>query len=177
MSRIGKKPIVLPDGVQATVSGQKLEVKGPKGVRSFTASDEVSMEVRDNLITVTPRGNSKRTRQQWGMSRSMAANCVSGVASGFRKVLEISGVGYRAQLRGNTLNLSLGLSHDVEFEVPEGITISVPANNRVIIEGIDQQQVGEVAANIRRWRRPEPFKGKGIKYSDEFVFRKVGKKK
>ncbi len=177
MSRVGKKPIALPDGVQATVSGQTLEVKGPKGERRFTASDEVSVSVGENMITVRPRGSTKRTRQQWGMARSMAANCVTGVTTGFRKVLEINGVGYRARLQKNTLHLSLGLSHDVEFEAPEGIVITVPANNRVVVEGIDQQQVGEVAANIRKWRKPEPFKGKGIKYADELVYRKVGKKK
>ena len=177
MSRVGKKPVALPEGVQATVSGQTLAVKGPKGERSFTASDEVTLAVQENTVTVTPRGSSKRTRQQWGMARSMAANCVKGVTAGFTKTLEISGVGYRAQMKDNTLNLSLGLSHDVAIEVPDGVSITVPANNRVVVEGIDKQQVGEVAANIRRWRRPEPFKGKGIKYSDEFVFRKVGKKK
>ncbi len=177
MSRIGKKPVELPGGVTATVSGQTVEVKGPRGVRSFTATDDVEITVDGNVITVRPRGNSKRARQQWGMSRTQIANCVKGVTEGFRKELEISGVGYRAQMQGNVLKLSLGYSHDVEFPVPEGVTITAPKPTEVVVEGIDQQLVGEVAANIRKWRKPEPYKGKGIKYKDEYIFRKEGKKK
>lgn len=177
MSRIGKKPVDLPSGVQATVSGQKIEVKGPKGTRSFTATDDVTLAVEDNAVTVTPRGKSKRARQQWGMSRTMVQNCVTGVSDGFKKELEIQGVGYRAQLQGNTLKLSLGYSHDVDFEVPQGVTVTVPKNTEVVVEGSDQQLVGQVAANIREWRAPEPYKGKGIRYKGEYIFRKEGKKK
>jgi large subunit ribosomal protein L6 len=177
MSRIGKKPVELPSGVTATVSGQSIEVKGPKGVRSFKATDDVEIKVEDNVVHVNPRGKSKRARQQWGMSRTMVANLVTGVTEGFKKELEIQGVGYRAQMQGNTLKLNLGLSHDVDFVAPEGVTITAPKQTEIVVEGIDQQQVGEVAANIRAWRKPEPYKGKGIRYKDEFVFRKEGKKK
>ena len=177
MSRIGKKPIDLPGGVSASVSGQTVEVKGPKGTRSFTATDDVTIVVEDNAVTVTPRGKSKRARQQWGMSRTQVANLVTGVTDGFKKELEIQGVGYRAQMQGNSLKLSLGLSHDVIFDVPEGVTVTAPKPTEIAVEGIDQQLVGQVAANIREWRKPEPYKGKGIRYKDEFVFRKEGKKK
>ena len=177
MSRIGKKPVPLPSGVSATVSGQSVEVKGPKGVRSFTATDDVTLAVEDNAVTVTPRGSSKRARQQWGMSRTQVANCIQGVTEGFKKELEITGVGYRAQVQGKVLKLSLGYSHDVDFEIPEDVTIQAPKPTEVVIEGIDQQVVGQVAANIRAWRAPEPYKGKGIRYKDEFIFRKEGKKK
>ncbi|GAA5073845.1 50S ribosomal protein L6 [Maritalea mobilis] len=177
MSRIGKKPVELPGGVSATVSGQTVEVKGPKGTRSFTATDDVTIAVEDNAVSVTPRGKSKRARQQWGMSRTMVQNLVTGVTDGFKKELEIQGVGYRAQMQGNTLKLSLGYSHDVDFEVPAGVTVTTPKNTEVVIEGADQQLVGQVAANIREWRAPEPYKGKGIRYKDEYIFRKEGKKK
>jgi large subunit ribosomal protein L6 len=177
MSRIGKKPVELPSGVTASVSGQTVEVKGPKGTRSFTATDDVTIAVEDNAVVVTPRGKSKRARQQWGMSRTQVANLVTGVTDGFKKELEIQGVGYRAQMQGNVLKLSLGLSHDVNFEVPAGITVTAPKPTEIIIEGIDQQEVGQVAANIREWRKPEPYKGKGIRYKDEYIFRKEGKKK
>ncbi len=177
MSRIGKKPIDLPSGVSASVSGQTVEVKGPKGTLSFKATDDVTIEVADNVITVTPRGTSKRARQQWGMSRTQIQNCVTGVSEGFKKELEISGVGYRAQMQGNALKLQLGYSHDVIFDVPEGVTVTAPKQTVVIVEGIDNQLVGQVAANIREWRKPEPYKGKGIKYKDEYIFRKEGKKK
>jgi len=177
MSRIGKKPVELPSGVSATVSGQTVEVKGPKGTRSFTATDDVTIALAENAITVTPRGLSKRARQQWGTSRTQVANLVTGVTEGFKKELEINGVGYRAQMQGNVLKLSLGLSHDVNFEVPSDVTITAPKPTEIIVEGIDQQVVGEVAANIRKWRKPEPYKGKGIKYKDEYIFRKEGKKK
>ena len=177
MSRIGKKPVELPSGVTASVSGQTVEVKGPKGTRSFTATDDVTITVDGNIITVKPRGTSKRARQQWGMSRSQVENLVTGVTTGFKKELEISGVGYRAQMQGNTLKLALGYSHDVNFDVPAGVTVTAPKQTEIIVEGIDQQLVGQVAANIREWRKPEPYKGKGIKYKGEFIFRKEGKKK
>ncbi len=177
MSRIGKKPVELPSGVTANVSGQTVEVKGPKGTRIFTATDDVTITLDGNLITVTPRGNSKRARQQWGMTRTQIANCVTGVTRGFRKELEINGIGYRAQMQGKILKLSLGLSHDVNFEVPDDVTVTVPKPTEITVEGIDQQVVGEVAAKIREWRKPEPYKGKGIKYKDEYIFRKEGKKK
>jgi large subunit ribosomal protein L6 len=177
MSRIGKKPVELPSGVQASVSGQTIEVKGPKGSRSFTATDDVTIAVADNVVTVTPRGSSKRARQQWGMSRSMVENCVVGVTEGFKKELEITGVGYRAQIQGNTLKLALGYSHDVDFDIPAGVTVTAPKQTEIVVEGIDQQLVGQVAANIREWRAPEPYKGKGIRYKGEYIFRKEGKKK
>ena len=177
MSRIGKKPVELPSGVTASVSGQTVEVKGPKGTRAFTATDDVSITVEDSLVKVTPRGKSKRARQQWGMSRTQIANLIIGVTQGFKKELEIQGVGYRAQLQGNTLKLNLGLSHDVDFEVPAGVTVTAPKQTEIVVEGIDQQLVGQVAANIREWRRPEPYKGKGIRYKGEYIFRKEGKKK
>ena len=177
MSRIGKKPVDLPSGVTATISGQSIEVKGPKGVRNFTATDDVDIAMADNAVTVTPRGMSKRARQQWGMSRTQVQNCVTGVTEGFKKELEINGVGYRAAVQGKVLKLTLGYSHDVDFDIPEGVTITAPKPTELVVEGIDQQQVGQVAAKIREWRRPEPYKGKGIKYKDEFIFRKEGKKK
>ncbi|MEM7520833.1 MAG: 50S ribosomal protein L6 [Pseudomonadota bacterium] len=177
MSRIGKKPVDLPSGVTATVSGQSIEVKGPKGTRSFKATDDVDLKVEDNAVTVMPRGKSKRARQQWGMSRTMVANLVTGVTDGFKKELEIQGVGYRATMQGNTLKLNLGLSHDVDYVAPEGVTVTAPKQTEVVVEGNDEQLVGQVAANIRAWRKPEPYKGKGIRYKDEFVFRKEGKKK
>ena len=177
MSRIGKRPVDLPSGVTASVSGQTIEIKGPKDTQSFTATDDVTLAVEDNAVTVTPRGSSKRARQQWGMSRTIVANMVTGCTEGFKKELEINGVGYRAQMTGNVLKLSLGLSHDVNFEVPAGITVTAPKPTQIIVEGTDAQLVGQVAANIREWRKPEPYKGKGIKYKDEYIFRKEGKKK
>ncbi len=177
MSRIGKKPVELPKGVTATLSGQTVEVKGPKGTLSFTATDDVTIALGEGDVTVKPRGTSKRAREQWGLSRSMVANCVQGVSTGFRKELEIQGVGYRAAMDGKNLRLQLGYSHEVNFEVPAGVTVSAPKQTEIIIEGIDAQLVGQVAANIRAWRGPEPYKGKGIRYKGEFVFRKEGKKK
>ncbi len=177
MSRIGKKPVELPSGVTASVSGQTVEVKGPKGTRTFKATDDVTLSVEGNVVTVTPRGKSKRARQQWGMSRTMVANLATGVSTGFKKELELSGVGYRAQMQGNTLKLSLGYSHDVNFEVPAGVTVTSEKPTEITVEGIDEQLVGQVAANIREWRKPEPYKGKGIKYKGEYIFRKEGKKK
>jgi large subunit ribosomal protein L6 len=177
MSRIGKKPVGLPSGVSASVSGQTIEVKGPKGTRTFTATDDVTLTVADNAVSVIPRGKSKRARQQWGMSRSMVANLVTGVSEGFKRELEIQGVGYRANAQGAVLKLALGYSHDVDFDVPAGVTVTTPKNTEIVIEGIDQQLVGQVAANIREWRAPEPYKGKGIRYKGEYIFRKEGKKK
>ena len=177
MSRIGKKPVELPKGVEAKVSGQTIEVKGPKGTRSFTATDDVALVIEESTVKVEPRGKSKRARQQWGMSRTMVQNLVTGVTDGFKKELEINGVGYRAQMQGNTLKLNLGLSHDVDYQAPDGVTIVAPKPTEIVIEGIDEQAVGQVAAEIRAWRAPEPYKGKGIKYKDEYIFRKEGKKK
>ena len=177
MSRIGKKPVSVPSGVTATISGQTVEMKGPKGTLSFTATDDVTLILEDGSVAVKPRGTSKRARQQWGMARSMVANLVQGVTQGFKKELEINGVGYRAAMQGNTLKLSLGYSHEVNFEVPKGVTVTTPKQTEIVVEGSDPQLVGQVAANIREWRRPEPYKGKGIKYKDEYIFRKEGKKK
>ncbi|MFC3170172.1 50S ribosomal protein L6 [Paracoccus fontiphilus] len=177
MSRIGKKPVALPKGVTAEIKGQTIEVKGPKGTRSFTATDDVDLVLDEGSVAVKPRGTSKRARQQWGMTRSMVENLTVGVSEGFKKELEIQGVGYRATMQGKTLKLALGYSHDVNFETPEGVTITAPKQTEIVVEGIDQQLVGQVAANIREWRKPEPYKGKGIRYKGEFVFRKEGKKK
>jgi large subunit ribosomal protein L6 len=177
MSRIGKKPIDLPGGVTATISGQTVEVKGPKGTRSFTATDDVTIALEDGALSVMPRGKSKRARQQWGMSRTQVANLVTGVTTGFKREMELTGVGYRAAAQGKVLKLSLGYSHDVDFAVPEGVSVVTPKPTEIVLEGIDQQLVGQVAANIREWRKPEPYKGKGIRYKGEFIFRKEGKKK
>ena len=177
MSRIGKKPVELPSGVSASVSGQTIEVKGPKGTLEFSATDDVEIKMADNSVAVEPRGQSKRARQQWGMSRTMVANCVTGVNEGFKKELEIQGVGYRAQMQGNILKLNLGLSHDVDYTSPSDVTVTAPKQTEIVVEGIDAQRVGQVAANIREWRKPEPYKGKGIRYKGEYIFRKEGKKK
>jgi large subunit ribosomal protein L6 len=180
MSRIGKKPVPLPNGVSAEITGQTVAVKGPKGSLSFTATDDVTLTHEDGTIKIAPRGDSKRARQQWGMSRSMVENLVTGVTVGFKKEMDITGVGYRATMQPNgLLKLALGYSHDVNFEVPKGITVTTPSakNDVIIVEGIDAQLVGQVAANIREWRGPEPYKGKGIRYRGEFIFRKEGKKK
>jgi len=177
MSRIGKKPVSLVKGVSATLNGQTIEVKGPKGTRSFTATDDVTLTIDGDAVTVAPRGNSKRARAMWGMTRSQVQNLVTGVSEGFKKELEIQGVGFRAAMQGKNLQLALGFSHDVIFEVPNGITVSAPKPTEIVVEGIDQQEVGQVAANIRGWRPPEPYKGKGVRYKGEYIFRKEGKKK
>jgi len=177
MSRIGKRPVALPKGVTATVSGQTVQVKGPKGTRSFTATDDVDVKLEGESVRVAPRGSSKRARQQWGMTRTRVANLVTGVTEGFKKELEINGVGYRAMVQGKTLKLSLGYSHDVDYAIPAGVQIVCAKPTEIEITGIDEQQVGQVAAEIRDWRRPEPYKGKGVKYKDEYIFRKEGKKK
>ncbi|MCC6305515.1 MAG: 50S ribosomal protein L6 [Rhodobacteraceae bacterium] len=177
MSRIGKKPVPLPRGVETRIAGQTVEVRGPRGTLAFTATDDLTIAREGDALTVMPRGDSKRARQQWGMGRKMVANLVTGVTKGFRKELEISGVGFRAQAAGSTLKLALGYSHEVNYAVPAGITVTTPKQTEIVVEGIDAQQVGQVAAEIRAWRRPEPYKGKGIKYKGEFIFRKEGKKK
>lgn len=177
MSRIGKLPIPLPDGVTASLNGQTIEVKGPKATKSFTATDDVTISIDDGKVSITPRNKTKRARQQWGMSRTVVSNIVDGAKDTFKKELEIRGVGYRAQLQGNHLKLTLGLSHDVDFEIPEGVTVSVPKTTEIVVEGTDKQLVGQVASDIRDWRPPEPYKGKGIRYKDEYVFQKDGKKK
>jgi len=177
MSRIGKKPVPLPAGVNASISGQTVEVKGPKGILTFTATDDVTIAMEAGSIKVTPRGTSKRARQQWGLTRSMVENLTIGVTTGFKREMELVGVGYRAAMQGKDVKLSLGYSHDVVFEVPAGITVTTPKPTEIVIEGIDAQKVGQVAANIREWRSPEPYKGKGIRYKGEFIFRKEGKKK
>ena len=177
MSRIGKRPVPLPSGVTATTEGQILSVKGPKGTLQLQMRDEIAYEIGDDGILVKPANDTKAARAFWGMQRTMVDNLVIGVTDGFTKVLEITGVGYRAAAQGRNLRLQLGYSHDVNFPVPEGVDVKTPDPNTVEITGIDKQKVGQVAAEIRRWRKPEPYKGKGIKYRGEFIFRKEGKKK
>jgi large subunit ribosomal protein L6 len=177
MSRIGKKPVALPSGVTASMDAGTLSVKGPKGELKMPMSDLISYEMKDDGLSVQPANNSKAARAFWGMQRTLVQNLVTGVTEGFTKVLEITGVGYRATAQGKVLKLQLGYSHDVNFDVPEGIEIKTPDNTTVEISGIDKQKVGQVAAEIRRWRKPEPYKGKGIKYRGEYIFRKEGKKK
>ncbi|MBC2776898.1 50S ribosomal protein L6 [Parasphingopyxis marina] len=177
MSRIGKRPVALPDGVTAEISGRDLSVKGPKGTLSMTFVDEVRFSLEDEGILVTPANDTKKARSHWGMQRTLVANLVEGVTEGYTKVLEINGVGYRAQLQGKTLKLQLGFSHDVDYDIPEGIEVKTPDQTTIEISGIDKQKVGQVAAEIRKWRKPEPYKGKGIKYRGEYIFRKEGKKK
>ena len=178
MSRIGKKPVPVPSGVTATVDGQTVKVKGAKGELSFVVPDDVSVEMNDNAITVDPRVETKRARAMWGMSRAQVTNLVDGVTKGFEKKLEINGVGYKAAVAGKILKLSLGYSHDIDYPIPAGITDRRrPKPTEIIITGIDKQQVGQIAAEIREYRGPEPYKGKGVKYAGEFIFRKEGKKK
>ena len=177
MSRIGKRLVPLPAGVTATTEGEILKVKGPKGELTLQMRDEIAYEISDDGILVKPANDTKQARAFWGMQRTLVDNLVTGVTEGFSKTLEISGVGYRAQAKGRNVRLQLGFSHDVNFPVPEGIEVKTPDQNTVEISGIDKQQVGQVAAEIRRWRKPEPYKGKGIKYRGEYIFRKEGKKK
>ena len=177
MSRIGKRLVTLPAGVTATTEGEILKVKGPKGELTLQMRDEIAYEISDDGILVKPANDTKQARAFWGMQRTLVDNLVTGVTEGFSKTLEISGVGYRAQAQGRNVRLQLGFSHDVNFPVPEGIEVKTPDQNTVEISGIDKQQVGQVAAEIRRWRKPEPYKGKGIKYRGEYIFRKEGKKK
>jgi large subunit ribosomal protein L6 len=177
MSRIGKKPVPIPAGVTASMEAGTLSVKGPKGELKMPMSDLISYEMQDDGLLVKPANGSKAARAFWGMQRTLVQNLVTGVTEGFTKVLEITGVGYRANSQGKMLKLQLGYSHDVDFTIPEGIEIKTPDNTTVEISGIDKQKVGQVAAEIRRWRKPEPYKGKGIKYRGEYIFRKEGKKK
>lgn len=177
MSRIGKRPVSIPSGVSADIADGTLTVKGPKGSLTLRLRDEISYTVDGDAILVRPANDSKQARAFWGMQRTLVDNLLTGVTQGYTKVLEITGVGYRANSQGRNLKLQLGYSHDVDFAVPEGIEIKTPDNTTIEITGIDKQKVGQVAAEIRRWRKPEPYKGKGIKYRGEFIFRKEGKKK
>ncbi|MGE0612631.1 MAG: 50S ribosomal protein L6 [Hyphomicrobiales bacterium] len=177
MSRIGKKAVAVPSGVTATIDGQQVSVKGPKGELKAVLVDEVIAKMTDDGIQVDPREQTKRGRSMWGMSRTMVANLVDGVTKGFTTSLEINGVGYRAALQGKNLQLQLGFSHEVAYPIPEGIKVEVPKPTEIVISGIDKQKVGQVAAEIRRYRPPEPYKGKGVKYAGEYIFRKEGKKK
>jgi large subunit ribosomal protein L6 len=177
MSRIGKKPVTVPAGVTAKVDGQLVSVKGAKGQLEFLVPDDVSVVHQDNAIKVDPRNETKRARALWGTSRARVNNLVIGVTTGFEKKLEITGVGYRAAVQGKVLQLALGYSHDVNYPIPAGIAIATPKPTEITISGIDKQQVGQVAAEIRALRGPEPYKGKGVKYAGEFIFRKEGKKK
>lgn len=177
MSRIGKKPVPVPAGVTATVDGQTVTAKGPKGELKFVVNDEVLIKLEDGEIAVQPRDQTKDARSKWGMSRTQIENIVTGVKDGFEKRLEITGVGYRAAMQGRNLQLALGFSHDVVYETPAGVTISVPKPTEIIVAGIDKQVVGQVAAEIRKYRGPEPYKGKGVRYAGERIVRKEGKKK
>ena len=177
MSRIGKVPVALPDNVTATIEGSILSVKGPKGTLTMPMLDDISYGIEDGRILVRPANDSKRARSFWGMHRTLVQNLVTGVTKGFTKVLEITGVGYRAAAQGRNLRLQLGYSHDVNIAVPDDLEVKTPDPTTVEISGIDKQKVGQVAAEIRRWRKPEPYKGKGIKYRGEYIFRKEGKKK
>src|SRR6202163_2678019 len=177
MSRIGKRPVTVPSGVTATVDGQTVKMKGPKGQLQFVVHDDVEVKVDKNVVMVSPRSETNRARSLYGTARAQIANLVEGVTKGYEKKLEINGVGYRAAMAGKNLQLALGYSHDVVYAIPEGIAITVPKPTEIVIVGNDSQRVGQVAAEIRSYRPPEPYKGKGVKYSDEFIFRKEGKKK
>ena len=177
MSRIGKKAVPVPAGVTVNLSGQDLSVKGPKGELRFALNDQVVAKMEGTSVKVDPKDKSKLARSSWGMSRTMVANMVKGVTTGFSKSLEINGVGYRAAVQGKVLQLNLGYSHDVNYAIPEGIEIKTPKPTEIVVSGIDKQRVGQVAAEIREYRGPEPYKGKGVKYAGEYIFRKEGKKK
>ncbi len=177
MSRIGKKPVPVPSGVVVTLDGQTVKVKGPKGELQTQLVDLVNVKQEGDVLVLSPVDQSKSARSAWGLSRTLVANLVAGVTEGFTKKLEISGVGYRAALQGQGLQLNLGYSHDVVYAIPQGIDITVPKPTEIVVSGIDKQRVGQVAAEIRAWRPPEPYKGKGVKYADEQIFRKEGKKK
>jgi large subunit ribosomal protein L6 len=177
MSRIGKKPVPVPAGVQANVEGQTVRMKGPKGALQVDLPDEVTAAIDNGVLQLTPRAETKRARAMWGLSRSLVANLANGVSNGFEKRLEITGVGYRASLQGKNLQLALGYSHDVLYPIPEGISVATPRPTEIVVTGVDRQKVGQVAAEIRAFRPPEPYKGKGVKYAGEYVFRKEGKKK
>jgi len=177
MSRIGKKPVSVPAGVTANINGQTVSAKGPKGELTFVVNDEVSVAMDNGAIKVDPRSDSKAARSKWGMSRTQIVNILTGVSKGYERRLEINGVGYRAAMQGKNLQLALGFSHDVVYQTPEGVTIATPKPTEIVISGIDKQQVGQVAAEIREYRGPEPYKGKGVKYAGERIVRKEGKKK
>ena len=177
MSRIGKRPVTVPSGVTATVEGQVVKMKGPKGQLQFVVHDDVAVKLDHGAIKVDPRFETNRAQALYGTARAQIANLVAGVTKGFEKKLEITGVGYRAALQGKNLQLALGYSHDVVYPIPEGIAITVPKPTEIVIVGNDSQKVGQVAAEIRSYRPPEPYKGKGVKYANEFIFRKEGKKK
>jgi large subunit ribosomal protein L6 len=177
MSRIGKKPVVIPSGVTAKLDGQTIAVKGARGELKFTAPEEVSVSIDGGAVHVKPQSEDKRARAMWGMTRAQIANLIGGVTHGFEKKLEINGVGYKAAIAGRNLQLSLGYSHDIIYPIPAGVTIVAPRPTEITIAGIDKKQVGQIAAEIRAFRRPEPYKGKGVKYAGEFIFRKEGKKK
>ena len=177
MSRIGKKPVPVPSGVTANIQGQNVSIKGPKGTLSLILHDDVTAKMEKDGIKVDPRFETKRARSQWGTSRTLINNLIAGVTKGFEEKLEITGVGYRAAVQGKQLNLQLGYSHDINYPIPQGIAIATPKPTEVVITGIDKQQVGQVAAELRGFRPPEPYKGKGVKYEGEYIFRKEGKKK
>jgi large subunit ribosomal protein L6 len=177
MSRIGKRAVAIPAGVTANVAGQTISVKGPKGVLQLTLHDDVAAKMEDGGVKIDPRNDSKRARAMWGTSRSLLANVVAGVTKGFEKRLDITGVGYRAAVQGKNLQLLLGYSHEISYPIPEGIAITTPRPTEIVVTGIDKQKVGQVAAEIRDYRPPEPYKGKGVRYSREYIFRKEGKKK
>jgi large subunit ribosomal protein L6 len=177
MSRIGKKPVVIPAGVTAKLEGRTIAVKGAKGELKFTAPEEVAVTIDGGAVHVEPKGEDKRARAMWGMARAQIANLVGGVTHGFEKKLEISGVGYKAAVAGKNLQLSLGYSHDITYPIPPGITITTAKPTEITVAGVDKRQVGQTAAEIRAFRGPEPYKGKGVKYAGEFIFRKEGKKK
>tara|TARA_Y100001960_G_scaffold4997_1_gene5288 strand:- start:1127 stop:1657 length:531 start_codon:yes stop_codon:yes gene_type:complete len=176
MSRVGKNPVALPSGVEANLAGRELTVKGKNGALQFVVPAEIKTSIEDNQIAFTTESNAKQAKAFWGLTRSMVANMVKGVSEGFTKVLEINGVGYRAAVKGNKLDLSLAFSHPVEMEIPSSLTVSVKGNE-ITITGADKQEVGQFAADVRAWRKPEPYKGKGIKYKEEHIMRKEGKKK
>ncbi len=177
MSRIGKRPVAIPSGVTADIQDGRLTVKGPKGTLTMGLADDIKYEIKDDGISILPANDTTRARSFWGMQRTLVSNLVEGVTTGYTKVLEITGVGYRAQAQGMKLKLQLGFSHDVDIDVPAGLEVKTPDQTTVEISGIDKQQVGQFAAEVRRWRKPEPYKGKGIKYRGEYIFRKEGKKK
>jgi large subunit ribosomal protein L6 len=177
MSRIGKKPVAIPSGVTANVEGQTVKMKGPKGALSLVLADDVVVKMDKGVIKVDPRTETQRARAMWGTSRTLVSNLVTGVTKGFEDKLEITGVGYRASVQGKNLQIALGYSHDVVYPIPEGIAIVTPKPTEIVITGMDKQKVGQVAAEIRGFRPPEPYKGKGVKYAGEYIFRKEGKKK
>ena len=177
MSRIGKKPVAVPSGITANVEGQTVKIKGPKGALQVVLHDDIAVKLDGGEIKVDPRFETKRARSQWGTSRTLIANLIAGVTKGFEQRLEINGVGYRAAVQGKNLQIALGYSHDIVYPIPEGITIATPRPVEIVITGSDRQKVGQVAAEIRDYRPPEPYKGKGIKYAGERIFRKEGKKK